>query len=38
LRVVGAAAPFHPDRSGRIEYRFTTDRAAEIVALLCASR
>jgi hypothetical protein len=38
LRVVGAAAPFHPDRSGRIEYRFATDRAAEIVALLRASR
>ncbi|GAA0951509.1 DUF1707 SHOCT-like domain-containing protein [Virgisporangium aurantiacum] len=38
LRVVAAVAPFHPDRSGRIEYRFTTDRAGEIVALLRASR
>jgi hypothetical protein len=38
LRVVASVTPFHPDRSGRIEYRFTTDRAAGIVALLRASR
>jgi Domain of unknown function (DUF1707) len=38
LRVVSALAPFHPDRSGRIEYRFTTDLADEVVALLGASR
>ena len=37
-RVVGAVAPFHPDRSGRIEYRFATDLAADIVAAVRASR
>jgi hypothetical protein len=38
LRIVGAVAPFHPDRSGRIEYRFVTGHAHEIVALLRGSR
>ncbi|GAA1033956.1 hypothetical protein GCM10009557_37280 [Virgisporangium ochraceum] len=38
LRIVGAVGPFHPDRSGRIEYRFTTGHAREIVALLRGSR
>jgi hypothetical protein len=38
VRVVTALAPFHPDRSGRIEFRFATDRADEIVALIRASR
>lgn len=38
LRIVAAAAPFHPDRSGRIEYRLTTDRARDILALIGAAR
>lgn len=38
LRIVGAVAPFHPDRSGRIDYRFVTGHAREIVALLRGSR
>jgi hypothetical protein len=38
LRIVGAVGPFHPDRSGRIEYRFVTGHAREIVALLRGSR
>lgn len=42
-RAIAAAAavhraPFHSDRSGRIEYRFVTERAGEIVALVRASR
>jgi hypothetical protein len=38
LRVVGAVAPFHPDRSGRIEYRLDTGRADEILALIRSMR
>lgn len=38
LRIVGTVAPFHPDRSGRIEYRFVTGHAREVVALLRGSR
>jgi hypothetical protein len=38
LRVIAAAGPFHPDRSGRIEYRFVTGRARETVAVLRGAR
>jgi hypothetical protein len=38
LRIVAWVGPFHPDRSGRIEYRFTTPHAREVVDLVHASR
>lgn len=34
LRVVTNVGPFHPDRSGRVECRFATPAAADIVTLL----
>ena len=38
LHIVGRVDPFHPDRSGRIEYRFATPQARAVADLVHASR